>query len=1321
MLLILAGCVGSAMARPAPPEPCPAARYLVVGDPIAGTAAGMQYGPSTSFDGLCDPVAPKRLKANHKGVTILQARWPHCNGLNGTVVLHAKIMPGCNELDGMLKAKKFKRKFQAMLSRCGDGVLDPRNGEDCDDGNAVAGDGCEPDCKKTAPIVLPTTTTFTTTTTSSTAAPTTTTSMPPSTTTTTTFGSSTTTTSTVSVTTTTTTTHATSTTTTSTTTIPGTTTTTTMPKTVLALVMIADPDPVAPAGLVTYELTATNRGPADAVQAVLHMTLPNGLYDCGTPSDGGQLPTGCAATKDVVWALGTIPVGASRTVRMFVQILGTVTSGTNIVAMARLDDAAFSPEASAQATVVAQSANPLTLTLTEDADPVQVGDDLEYVLRFGNDSATALLNTQLALTLPGGTTVLDAGGGTSASGMVTWSLGALNAGQAGERRVRVHIETLAPNDPLVRVARAAITSGTVAARASVVAQLGTAALGLVLVAEPDPVVPAGLLTYRLTATNHGATESDQVQLRLSLPVGVFACAPASDGGTTPQGCSADADVLWTFDTLPAGTSRTEQLTIQILGSLPAGATLLAAARVEDASGARARAGIGTTVQTAPPLDLVLTTDADPVQVGDDLEYVLRFGNGSATALLSTQLALVLPAGETVVDAGGGTQASDMITWSLGALNAGQADERRVRVHIDDLSPADPLVRVAHAAITSGATAARASVVTQIEATPLGVELVAEPDPVAPAGLILYRVTAANHGMDDAVQTELLLTLPVGVFACAVPSDGGTLPDGCVAGRDVVWALDTLAAGETRSVQLAIQIRGDIPTGTVLSTSARIDDVAGARARTATGTTVQTGAPLDLVLTTDADPVQVGDTLEYALRFGNSGAASLLGTQLAFTVPAGTTVVDAGGGTAAAGTITWALGSLDPTVTGERRVRVHVDSLAAEPLVRVARGTVTSGTAAARAGVVTQVQTTPLGIELVAEPDPVAPAGLILYQVTAANHGVDDSVQAELRLTLPVGVFACAVPSDGGTTPDGCVADRDVVWALGTLTAGETRSVQLGIQIRGDTPSGAILSTSARIEDVAGSRSRTAISTAAETTRPLGLVLTTDADPVQAGDTLTYALRFGNSGAASLLSTQLVLTLPPGTAVVDAGGGTASGDTVTWSLGTLAAAATGEKMVQVHVDALSPDPLVRVARAAITSGTATARAGVVTQLQAPVFGLAIGATPDPVAPAGMLTYQLTVKNDGGTDAVQVALRITLPVGVFACGTISDSGATPDGCVADRDVLWNLGTMSAGAMRTVSAVIQVRGDIPSGSILSTGARVEDVAGSRTRAGVTTAVVK
>src|SRR6185436_16701129 len=354
---MLAVRVDPAAARKAPPAPCNAARYLIIGDPILGKTAGVAVGPSVSLDALCNPVAPKRLKANRKGVTTVVAKWPQCDGLTGAVVLKAKILSGCTTLQGTLKAKKFKQKINAAKSRCGDGIVDPGAGDECDDGNAIAGDGCEPDCSKTPSTGnLPTTT------------PTSSTNPSMSTTTSTTFGTVPTT-------------HAT--TSTMATTTSSSTSTTTLPKTVLALALIANPDPVVPGGIVTYTLTATNLGPANAVQAQLRMTLPAGVFTCGTPSDGGQLPTGCAAAHDVVWALGTMAVDTSRTVQIAVQFRGDVVSGTMLNATARLDDAAFSPQATAQTSVVAETGGPLSLGLGGDPDPVPVGGELEYVLRFG--------------------------------------------------------------------------------------------------------------------------------------------------------------------------------------------------------------------------------------------------------------------------------------------------------------------------------------------------------------------------------------------------------------------------------------------------------------------------------------------------------------------------------------------------------------------------------------------------------------------------------------------------------------------------------------------------------------------------------------------------------------------------------------------------------------------------------------------------------------------------------------------------------------------------------------------------------------------------
>ncbi len=72
-------------------------------------------------------------------------------------------------------------------------------------------------------------------------------------------------------------------------------------------------------------------------------------------------------------------------------------------------------------------------------------------------------------------------------------------------------------------------------------------------------------------------------------------------------------------------------------------------------------------------------------------------------------------------------------------------------------------------------------------------------------------------------------------------------------------------------------------------------------------------------------------------------------------------------------------------------------------------------------------------------------------------------------------------------------------------------------------------------------------------------------------------------------------------------------------------------------------------------------------------------------------------------------------------VGDSNGLVEGCLAGRDVVWSLGTMGPGAMRSVQAVVQIRADVPSGTILSTTARVQDVAGSRARTAVATGVEK
>jgi len=543
----------------------------------------------------------------------------------------------------------------------------------------------------------------------------------------------------------------------------------------------------------------------------------------------------------VLWTLGTLPAGTSRTVQAIYDA-GTVADGTILTATAAVADAAGDRARAATSTTFHSTvAAQLMVALTGSADPVPTGDELGYTIRFGNRGTSALLNSQLAVALPPGTTVVDAGGGTVTAGTVTWNLTTLDPGETGERPLRVTVDDL-PADPLVRVARATITSGAVAATAGLVTQVAPARLAVVMVANPEPVNPGQAITYELTVTNHGPGDAVQVQLTMPIPAGVGGgCVRLSDGAQTPDGCFNGRDVVWTFDTLSAGTSRTVQATYDALSNLPDGTVLSASASVADAAGSHARASASTTCHTAAasPLVIGLAESADPVLAGENLAYTVRLGNRGTSSVLNAQLALALPAGVTVLDAGGGVASGDTLSWDLGTLAAGATGQRVVTMKVDDLGSDDPLVRLARTTLAAGSAAASGSLVTLVEPeAPLALEMSIDFDPAAPNQLVTYHLKVTNDGSDDSVQVELRMPVPSGVSGCGMLSDGGTLPGGCFIGRDAVWQLGTLSPGTNRSVTFVVRVSSTAPAGSILSATSRVADAAGSRARAELSTAIK---------------------------------------------------------------------------------------------------------------------------------------------------------------------------------------------------------------------------------------------------------------------------------------------------------------------------------------------------------------------------------------------------------------------------------------------------------------------------------------------------
>src|SRR2546425_496043 len=94
---------------------------------------------------------------------------------------------------------------------------------------------------------------------------------------------------------------------------------------------------------------------------------------------------------------------------------------------------------------------------------------------------------------------------------------------------------------------------------------------------------------------------------------------------------------------------------------------------------------------------------------------------------------------------------------------------------------------------------------------------------------------------------------------------------------------------------------------------------------------------------------------------------------------------------------------------------------------------------------------------------------------------------------------------------------------------------------------------------------------AVTSAPILAVSKTDSpDPVAAGGNLTYTLSYSNTGNANATGLVLTDTVPANTTFVSAtAGGTLASGVVTWSVGNLAAGATGS--VQMILRTTSPLP------------------------------------------------------------------------------------------------------------------------------------------------------
>ena len=459
----------------------------------------------------------------------------------------------------------------------------------------------------------------------------------------------------------------------------------------------------------------------------------------------------------------------------------------------------------------------------------------------------------------------------------------------------------------------------------------------------------------------------------------------------------------------------------------------------------------------------------------------------------------------------------------------------------------------------------------------------------------------------------------------------------------------------------------------------------------------TALQADLVITKvdSPDPVIAGSSLTYTITVTNLGPDVATNVLITDTPPAYKNIVPTtsqGTCTVNVGTVICNLGTIGVNAQATVVLQGIADSGARGSLVNTVTVSASetdpnpaNNTASATTTVNAQAD---LSLTKVGTPDPVVAGQTITYTVTVVNNGPSDATGVVLTDTLPTGVSAISASSTTGTCAIGA---GKVTCNIGTLdedvnpTATVTVVAAVSPDARGSLTNSASASATEPDPNTANNAATTTTTVIAQA--DLALAKADSPNPVIAGQTLTYTLTLTNYGPSTATNVHITDTLPADLTVLSVtanqGTCTTTATTLTCNLGSLAPASSATVTILASVAPSARGPLTNSASASAaepdpdsTNNSATSTSIITAQADLDVTKK---DAPDPVISATALVYTVTIKNLGPSNASNVVLTDTLPIGVHFTTATPTQGL----CVlSGNNVICNMGDMPIGTSAKVA---------------------------------------
>lgn len=294
-------------------------------------------------------------------------------------------------------------------------------------------------------------------------------------------------------------------------------------------------------------------------------------------------------------------------------------------------------------------------------------------------------------------------------------------------------------------------------------------------------------------------------------------------------------------------------------------------------------------------------------------------------------------------------------------------------------------------------------------------------------------------------------------------------------------------------------------------------------------TVNVVAPALQLAKTMAPEVSLCDNIPVKLVVTNNGTGTARNVVIKDPLPAGLT--------AQGGATEWTIGNLAAGQSATKEFMVKADKVGS--YTNAANASADGGLTANSNSVTTVVKAPTLAIDKKC-PGTLRQGQNATFEIVVTNTGNGVAKNTVVRDPIPTGAtFKSA-------TEGGAVSGNAVVWNLGDLAPGASKSVKVVMSGNQGT-----VSNSATAECVCAAAVSDSCSTTFIGVPDIGTTVNDGDGVVNVGEPHTYTVDVRNQGQVNLTNTKMVVTLPDGMSFVSSGSGaTAAGNKVTFDFGTL---------------------------------------------------------------------------------------------------------------------------------------------------------------------------